>query len=227
MITKLRVALPLAAAFLSLSGAANAVVVPGVYDTGLGVGGAALGAGNGQVDANYTITATDAPGVMIGASALTYYNPAYLQDGPSSRIVNSTGTDAGTNGTSTTFATTFSLVGYNSMNATLSGQALFDNFGEIFLNGNQVGGTITGFASLSPFGTNSNFFLAGLNTLSFVLHNTGGPEGFQVAGLTVTAEALPGVGGVPEPASWALMMVGFGLVGATMRKRQTVSHVTA
>jgi hypothetical protein len=29
-------------------------------------------------------------------------------------------------------------------------------------------------------------------------------------------------GGVPEPATWALMMVGFGLVGASMRRRQSV-----
>jgi PEP-CTERM motif len=28
-------------------------------------------------------------------------------------------------------------------------------------------------------------------------------------------------GGVPEPASWAMMIAGFGLVGATMRRRRT------
>ncbi|TFU03828.1 PEP-CTERM sorting domain-containing protein [Polymorphobacter arshaanensis] len=109
------------------------------------------------------------------------------------------------------------------MNATLSGQALFDNFGEVFLNGNQVGGTITGFGSLSPFGTNSNFFVAGLNTLSFVLHNEGGPEAFQVAGLTVTAAPLAGA--VPEPASWALMLVGFGMTGAAVRRRSRAMTV--
>lgn len=30
------------------------------------------------------------------------------------------------------------------------------------------------------------------------------------------------VGGVPEPESWALMVIGFGVVGASMRRRSTV-----
>jgi Concanavalin A-like lectin/glucanases superfamily/PEP-CTERM motif len=38
----------------------------------------------------------------------------------------------------------------------------------------------------------------------------------QVAGLT------PPTGGVPEPAAWALMLAGFGLTGAAMRRRQSV-----
>ncbi len=176
---------PVAGALLGIASAANAVIVPGVYNTGLGIGGTTLAAGDGQVDANYRVTATDGT-ATIGANALTYYNPAYLQDGPLSRIVNSNGNGNETGSTFTTFSTTFSLAGYNATNATISGQVLFDNYGEIFLNGNQIGPSISGFGSLTPFGTNANFFVAGLNTLSFVLHNTGGPEAFQVAGLTVT-----------------------------------------
>ncbi len=219
-----RFALPIAAALFTFASAAQAVVIPGVYNTGLGVGGSALAAGDGQIDANYVVLSSDA-GATVGAHALTYYNGAYLQDGPLSRIVNFTGDGSGNAGTTTTFRTTFSLAGYDFANATLSGQALFDNFGEIFLNGNQVGGTITGFGSLAPFGTNANFFTAGLNTLDFVLHNQGGPEAFQVAGLTVTAAPL--VGGVPEPQSWALMLSGFGLVGFAMRRRSANKAVAA
>ncbi len=33
----------------------------------------------------------------------------------------------------------------------------------------------------------------------------------------------PAIVGVPEPASWALLIAGFGLVGATLRKRRTVA----
>ena len=225
MNTLLRFALPLAGAVLGFASAANAVIVPGVYNTGLGINGATLAAGDGQVDANYFVVSSNAPGVVAGRNALTYYNPAYLQDGPMSRIVNSTGNGNGTGGTTTTFATTFSLAGFDATNATLSGQALFDNFGEIFLNGNQIGGTIVGFGSLAPFGTNANFFTSGLNTLSFVLHNAGGPEAFQVAGLTVTAAPLAGA--VPEPATWGLMIAGFVLVGASMRRRATSTTVAA
>jgi len=39
-------------------------------------------------------------------------------------------------------------------------------------------------------------------------------------GITFTAEAgAGGNGGVPEPASWALMIAGFGLAGAALRRR--------
>lgn len=33
----------------------------------------------------------------------------------------------------------------------------------------------------------------------------------------------PGVGGVPEPASWAMLIAGFGLTGAAMRRRRVVA----
>ncbi len=226
MIKRISYLVPVAGVLLGLASVASAVQVAGVYNTGLGVGGVALAPGDGQVDANYTIVSTNEAGVVVGSNALTYYNPAYLQDGAFSRIVNATGTGAGADGTTTTFATTFSLAGYDAANATISGQALFDNSGEIFLNGNQLGTTITGFGSLAPFGTNSNFFVAGLNTLTFVLHNAGGPEAFQVAGLTVTAEAVP-VPGVPEPATWGLMIAGFVMTGATMRRRNGAKSVAA
>lgn len=37
----------------------------------------------------------------------------------------------------------------------------------------------------------------------------------------------PGGGEVPEPASWAMMMAGFGLVGATMRRRKMVRTIAS
>ncbi|MFD1788364.1 PEPxxWA-CTERM sorting domain-containing protein [Sphingomonas floccifaciens] len=46
----------------------------------------------------------------------------------------------------------------------------------------------------------------------------GGPDGqndaFKLAQLTVTA--------VPEPATWAMMLIGFGMIGGTMRSRRRV-----
>jgi len=40
-----------------------------------------------------------------------------------------------------------------------------------------------------------------------------------VAQLTITAVSA---GAVPEPASWAMMLIGFGAIGSTIRRRQTV-----
>lgn len=39
--------------------------------------------------------------------------------------------------------------------------------------------------------------------------------------------AFGGTGGVPEPASWALLIAGFGLTGAVLRRRRGLAHVTA
>ncbi len=44
---------------------------------------------------------------------------------------------------------------------------------------------------------------------------------------TGTRVDIPGAGGVPEPATWAMLLGGFGLVGAASRRRRLVTVVTA
>jgi hypothetical protein len=39
---------------------------------------------------------------------------------------------------------------------------------------------------------------------------------------SVLALQVNGAGGVPEPAAWALMIAGFGLAGATLRRRRAI-----
>jgi PEP-CTERM motif len=55
--------------------------------------------------------------------------------------------------------------------------------------------------------------------------NDGSNHGAEVQGtFTLTrAAAAPTAGAVPEPASWALMIGGFGMAGASLRRRRTMA----
>jgi hypothetical protein len=58
---------------------------------------------------------------------------------------------------------------------------------------------------------------AGLHTLAF--HEDAEESLYQAGVDNVSLTS----GGVPEPATWALMIGGFGLVGATLRRRKTLT----
>lgn len=212
-------AIIVAAASASFAGAAGAATVSGLYNTGLGANGAALAPGNGQTDANYTLVSGTIPGVVTGAPAQTYYNPAYVADTATSRWVSYSGSPFSGPGTFTV-TTTFDLTGFNAATASLSGLWGVDNEGEIFLNGVSTGFALTGtvvenFNQLYAFTIGSGF-VSGLNTLSVVVNDTGSPAAVRLDGLSLSANA------VPEPASWMLLIAGFGMVGVAARRRSAV-----
>lgn len=82
------------------------------------------------------------------------------------------------------YQTTFNVTGDPSK-TTLLGQWATDNEGiDILINGQSTGNTIpapnqVGFASFTPFTINGGF-VAGTNTLDFIVHNDGGPMGLRV-----------------------------------------------
>jgi hypothetical protein len=59
------------------------------------------------------------------------------------------------------------------------------------------------------------------SSLSLSFNSTGGSPYSASATLSV-----PPAGAVPEPASWALMIVGFGLIGGAMRRRKVKTSVS-
>ncbi|WP_294393110.1 PEPxxWA-CTERM sorting domain-containing protein [uncultured Sphingomonas sp.] len=62
--------------------------------------------------------------------------------------------------------------------------------------------------------------------ISAALHQSN--DGFKLGGLTVAMADAPPPAAVPEPASWAMMIVGFGAVGGSMRgRRRTLGTATA
>jgi len=82
-----------------------------------------------------------------------------------------------------------------------------------------VDGSVQNSARLShPFLLGSGFNPNTNDTYKVTLTVTGLDSGTQ--SLTTYAQVGTGAGAVPEPASWAMMLGGFGLVGGAMRRRK-------
>lgn len=100
----------------------------------------------------------------------------------------------------------------------------FDFYGSVFMSMHVRAGasglsarTGTAYAYIDPF-ISLNFGGSGLDAANYSLTlGDGSVANASADGFT------GGGGGVPEPASWALMITGFGLAGTALRRRRTVA----
>lgn len=179
--------LPLATLLSSVPlAAAHAVILINLYNTGVDAGGSALAGGNGANDPHYTVTATTIPGVVIGDLAKTYLNGAYVADSSSSRRVPDSGSPFNGNG-AFSISFTFDLTGYDPTTAAVSGLWGVDNDGEIFINGVSTGNTllessVNNFNQLHAYSINTGF-VAGLNTLTVAVADSGSPAAARIDGI--------------------------------------------
>jgi hypothetical protein len=186
-------ALVFVAAF-GLATAANASVT--LFNTGI------FGPDAGAIDPNYSIVG--------GGQAVTYIHPAYLPDSTTSRWISLSSTGTPGNGT-VTFITTFTADSTD----LVSGLWGVDNFGSILLNGNSTpiatltGTVVENFDQLHAFSFNP---IVGINTLTFVITDTGPPTAFRVDGFASA---------VPEASTWAMMVLGFFGVGFLAYRRKS------
>lgn len=81
---------------------------------------------------------------------------------------------------------------------------------------------ITGTGSISANG--QNFFSATGNFDTVTINTTS--QLADVRQIRITAIATP-VGAVPEPATWAMMLAGFGVAGVAMRRRRALARTQA
>ncbi|MBV9399757.1 MAG: RHS repeat-associated core domain-containing protein, partial [Bryobacterales bacterium] len=156
-----------------------------IYNTGVTSPGAL--AADGATDAHYTLTASadssyPGPAAKVANSNQFPLPSPWVADGPNSKWI-APRADAGNNNAvgNYTYRTTFDLTGLNSWTAELHGAVGSDNAVTVMLNGTTVAYS-TGFTSLTPL-TISNGFVAGVNTLDFLINNAGtspNPTGLRV-----------------------------------------------
>jgi len=208
--------------FLSvcLGGRADAATIS-LFNTGVDSSGVPLAGGSN--DPHWTIIS--GPGITSPAPAVVVTNQIpsglYAQNPDSRWIwVNASG-DAGV-GSPYTIRETFDLTGTIPSTATISGSWGADNNGMILLNGSTPVGTgtlslsdsnVSNFSSFHSF-TITGGFVAGLNTLDFVVTDTGNPGALNV-------NSLVGTVSVPEPSAMTLMLVGGTIVLACRRRKGT------
>lgn len=143
----------------------------------------------------------------------------WLTNGPDSKWIGPAPdpyADLDYNTVNSEYQTTFDLTGLVPGSASITGRFSVDNeLTNILINGigtGQYSSDPESYAGWHDFSIQSDF-TSGINTLTFLTHNDGGPAGFRVEFLTATANP------VPEPGTLGLF--GLGLLGMliAMRKR--------
>lgn len=89
------------------------------------------------------------------------------------------------------------------------------------------------FSNVSTLGVNVTSDAGATNLPGGLLFDFGAPPGTFVNGPETGFTAQPivqflgvGTGAVPEPSTWAMLILGFGAVGASLRRRQQMARVS-
>lgn len=187
----------------------QAAPITSLYNTGVNNAGVVLA--NNSLDPHYALIA---PSPVVGTpfartSASGYpIAPAgpWIGDNTVSRWITPSLAAQGPNG-NYTYRTTFDLTGLDPFTAAITGRWATDNPGlDIRINGVSTGLTnVTQYSAFTPFSITSGF-VAGINTLDFIVQEQG-----VVTGLRVQMTGTANLAAVPEPATlaaFAALLVG-------------------
>lgn len=230
---------------VALSVSANAATFTGLYNTGVDNAGNVLAPTvAGVSDTHYTITAVSNNtwfGVAPITPKVTSFTPSWSANdaagAPGSAWITpnllpgftrpaTSGPLLPTANPNLYFYDLVFNIDFDPNSAKIVGDLQSDNYARILLNGVDIGGQApvpspglgSYFKNFTAFGAASGF-QAGNNTLTFVVYDYGVVTGLRVSNLVGSV--------VPEPATWAMMLSGFFVVAAQMRRRRKVSTVVA
>ncbi|MCE9565046.1 MAG: cadherin-like domain-containing protein [Planctomycetes bacterium] len=164
-----------------------------LFSTGVTSGGGLLA--DNQNDPHYELISNSGASLMPGATrTLTadgFPIGPWIGNGSDSRWIVPAATDDDGNAAAGSFdyRTTFDLTGIDPSTVTISGLWAADDDATISLNGVDTGVSVSagGFQSLTTFSLATGFRV-GMNTLDFLVHNSGGPTGLRVSGLAGSGE---------------------------------------
>jgi hypothetical protein len=216
---------------LGMAAPASAAAIMGLYNTGVDNSGNVLAPGAAELHYSITGSSNGALGLpatpTVATSTSWSANDAAGGLGSSwiSPFTDANGVATKSTGFPSEFTYDYDLVfdlgGLSAASAMITGAVQSDNFVEILLNGVALAtqpqppvpspGSVSYFRTFSAFGT-AGGFQAGQNTLTFRVTDYGVISGLRVSDLVGTA--------VPEPATWAMLIVGFGLVAGQIRRRR-------
>ena len=198
--------------FILLVISSTAIGVPIVlHNTGLTTAGTPASAG--AVDSNYAMISSSNPDYP-GPAVIEFDLPGgYQPDSSTAQWIGPVADGSsitGDRGQGTIiYSTSFDLTGMNPATASITGHWITDDNGlTILINGQNSGNAPTTVEQIAPFSITSGF-QPGINTLDFVVFNTGGATGLFVE---MSGSATP------EPAS--LSLLGFGVMGLLARRRR-------
>jgi hypothetical protein len=224
-------------AMLGATGAANAALIPLLFSTGVDDNGVPLAdglIGTGAIgDPHYSLFSVPAGGTTK-IDVFTFSGQWVARDAISTWIAPNSVTTSGQPEDGPVgdydYRTTFSLTGFDPTTASITGKWAADNSGlDILINGQSTGNSGASFTALQDFSISSNF-VAGINTLDFLVRNFNGPgpnaTGLRVEILDATADRTTGSSAVPEPSGFVLLSSLLGVAGV-MWCRKRLARATA
>lgn len=186
---------------LSLSTVAQATPIPGLFGTGVSAAGTALP--GGSVDPHYLVI--DGSQSSAQPFVVSILPATYLPNSATSAWIWERA-DGLPSFVTRTYRLTFDLDGFDPDTAVIHGLWATDDGGDdILLNGASSGQSVNGFDRFKAFSLRDGF-VAGINTIDFVVQNSGSVGAFRVDSITGDAARLP------EPGSAALGLAGLALV---------------